>query len=94
MPEEGAVQGGVRLSVDGWRRHVLISWCAKTAQPWLSSSSTLCQTGCCQGLCVNESRQPGKEYKQARPWMTETVFSLYTPSLMIYFLFCIMSFLG
>lgn len=31
-------KGGVRSSVDGWRRHVLISWCVEAAQPWSSSS--------------------------------------------------------
>ena len=87
MPEEGAVQGGVRLSMNGWRRHVLISWFAEAAWQWSSSSSMLCQSECCQGLSVNETRQPGNEYKQIRAWMTDTYFNLYTPSLMIYFLF-------
>lgn len=70
MPEE--VQGGVRLSVIGWKRHVLISWCAEAAWQWSSSSSMLCQSGRCQGLSVNKTGEPGKEYKQIRPWMTDT----------------------
>lgn len=72
--------------VGGWRRHFLIPWCANAAQPWSSSSSNLCKSGCCQGLRVNESEQPGKERKQTRPWMTDTVFSLYTPSVTLLFL--------
>lgn len=81
VPEEGAVQGAVRFSVDGWRRHVLISWCAEAAQPWLSFSSTLCQIECCQGLRFNESKQLGKEYKQTR-----TLSLVYTPSLLFFVL--------
>lgn len=78
--------------VDGWRRHVLISCCAEATQPSSSSSSTLCQLGCCQGLSVNESRQPGEKYKHIHLWMTDIFFiQIYIHTLMmIYYLFCIM----
>lgn len=81
MPEQAAVKGGVKLSVDVCRRHVLMSRSEEAAQAWASPNSTLCQIGCCQGLHINESSHLRKESKQRRPRMMGTfLHSIYTIS--------------
>lgn len=82
MPEEGAVQGGVLFNVDEdmsspsgvWRLH---SRGRPPAQPCAAS-----QVGAASGYVLMNPGSLGK-YKQTRPWMTNTFFSLYMPSLMI-----------
>lgn len=77
VPEEGAVQGGEMGGED----------MSSSPGVWRLRISSIRQTGCRQRQRVNESKLPGKEYKQIRPWVRRPFYVFCIPH-QLFLMFC------